>query len=81
MDTYRQNDRAQLDQRTALPDQCLHSAEADVRPQGGKSGSLRLFTIRGSFVSKKASTEAERANLEVTQFSLCALLAFVSTPV
>jgi hypothetical protein len=23
---------AQLDQRTALPDQCLHSAEADVRP-------------------------------------------------
>ena len=24
---------AQLDQRTALPDQCLHSAEADVRPQ------------------------------------------------
>jgi hypothetical protein len=22
---------AQLDQRTALPDQCLHSAEADVR--------------------------------------------------
>src|SRR6478736_9529603 len=26
---------AQLDQRTALPDQCLQSAEADVRPQGG----------------------------------------------
>ena len=25
---------AQLDQRTALPDQCLHSAEADVRPPG-----------------------------------------------
>ena len=23
---------AQLDQRTALPDQCLHSAEADVTP-------------------------------------------------
>ena len=23
---------AQLDQRTALPDQCLRSAEADVRP-------------------------------------------------
>jgi hypothetical protein len=23
---------AQLDQRTTLPDQCLHSAEADVRP-------------------------------------------------
>jgi hypothetical protein len=42
---------------------------------------LRLFTIRGSFVSKKApSAEAERANLEVTRFS-CALLAFVSTPV
>jgi hypothetical protein len=29
---------AQLDQRTALPDQCLHSAEADVRPQGGSPG-------------------------------------------
>jgi hypothetical protein len=26
---------AQLDQRTAPPDQCLHSAEADVLPQGG----------------------------------------------
>ena len=29
---------AQLDQRTALPDQCLHSAEADVRPLRRKSG-------------------------------------------
>ena len=29
---------AQLDQRTALPDQCLHSAEADVRPPTRKSG-------------------------------------------
>jgi hypothetical protein len=28
----------QLDQRTALPDQCLLSAEADVRPQGGSPG-------------------------------------------
>ena len=28
----------QLDQRTALPDQCLHSAEADVRPPRRKSG-------------------------------------------
>jgi hypothetical protein len=24
--------------RTALPDQCPHSAEADVRPQGGSPG-------------------------------------------
>ena len=33
---------AQLDQRTALPDQCLHSAEADVRPpQGGSPGLTR----------------------------------------
>jgi hypothetical protein len=33
----RQN--SQLDQRTALPDQCLCSAEADVRPpQGGTPG-------------------------------------------
>jgi pimeloyl-ACP methyl ester carboxylesterase len=29
---------AQLDQRTAVPDQCLHSAEADVRPSRTKSG-------------------------------------------
>src|SRR4029077_1500765 len=29
---------AQLDQRPALPDQCLHSAEADVRPPRRKSG-------------------------------------------
>jgi len=29
---------APLDQRTALPDQCLNSAEADVRPQGGSPG-------------------------------------------
>jgi hypothetical protein len=29
---------AQLDQGTALPDQCLHSAEADVRPPRRKSG-------------------------------------------
>jgi hypothetical protein len=28
---------AQLDQRTALPDQCLLSAEADVRPPRRKS--------------------------------------------
>jgi poly(3-hydroxybutyrate) depolymerase len=28
---------AQLDQRTAVPDQCLHSAEADVRPSRRKS--------------------------------------------
>jgi hypothetical protein len=29
---------AQLDQRTALPDQCLHSAEAGMRPPRRKSG-------------------------------------------
>jgi hypothetical protein len=29
---------AQLDQRTALPDQCLHLAEVDVRPPRRKSG-------------------------------------------
>ena len=29
---------AQLDQRTVLPDQCLHPAEADVRPPRRKSG-------------------------------------------
>ena len=37
--------KAQLDQRTALPDQCLHSVEADVRPQGGSPG-LTLFGSR-----------------------------------
>ena len=30
--------RRSYDQRTALPDQCLLSAEADVRPQGGSPG-------------------------------------------
>ena len=34
---------AQLDQRTALPDQCLHSAEADVRPPRRKSGFVKGF--------------------------------------
>jgi hypothetical protein len=29
---------AQLVQRTALPNQCLHSAEADVRPPMRQSG-------------------------------------------
>ena len=29
---------ALLDQRTALPDQCLHLAEADMRPPRRKSG-------------------------------------------
>jgi hypothetical protein len=29
---------AELDQRTILPDQCLHSAEADVRLPRSKSG-------------------------------------------
>ena len=37
---------AQLDQRTALPDQCLHSAEADVRPSRRKSGFDLLRTLR-----------------------------------
>jgi hypothetical protein len=38
-DGRRQRSRiAQLDQRTALPDQCLHSAEADVRPPRRRSG-------------------------------------------
>jgi hypothetical protein len=34
---------AQLDQRTALPDQCLHSAEADVWPPRRKSGFDRCY--------------------------------------
>ena len=39
---------AQLDQRTALPDQCLHSAEADVRLPRRKSGFDPLRTSTGS---------------------------------
>ena len=39
---------AQLDQRTALPDQCLHSAEADVRPPRRKSGFARNGPRRAS---------------------------------
>jgi hypothetical protein len=35
---YRLSRIALLDQRAALPDQCLHSAEADVRPPRMKSG-------------------------------------------
>src|SRR4029077_17593508 len=35
---YRLSRIAQVDQRTALSDQCLHSAEADVRPPRMKSG-------------------------------------------
>ena len=35
---------AQLDQRTALPDQCLHSAEADVRPPKEE---VRVWTQTG----------------------------------
>ena len=41
---------AQLDQRTALPDQCLHSAEADVRPPRRKSG---LDPLRSSARSRR----------------------------
>src|SRR6478672_4936989 len=45
---------AQLDQRTALPDQRLHSAEADVRPPRRKSGPSRrrrssLLALRYSY--------------------------------
>jgi hypothetical protein len=35
---------AQLDQRTALPDQCLHSAETDVRPPRRKAEFDPLLT-------------------------------------
>ena len=37
---------AQLDQRTTLPDQCLLSAEADVRPPRRRSGFDPLQTSR-----------------------------------
>ena len=40
---------AQLDQRTALPDQCLHSAEADVRPPRRKSGFDPIETLARGF--------------------------------
>ena len=38
---------AQLDQRTALPDQCLHSAEAEVRPSRRKAEFGRVGMWRG----------------------------------
>ena len=37
---------AQLDQRTALPDECLLSAEADVGPQRGSPGLTPQKTLR-----------------------------------
>ena len=40
---------AQLDQRTALPDQCLPSAEADVRPARRKSGFAPELTFDSAF--------------------------------
>ncbi len=40
---------AQLDQRLPSPDQCLHSAEADVRPQGGSPGLTLSVDFRRGF--------------------------------
>ena len=45
---------AQLDQRTALPDQCLHSAEADVRPPRRKSGFGPKTNVGPHFLLKRA---------------------------
>src|SRR5208337_3853740 len=39
------NGSSRLDQRTALPDQCLHPAEADVRPPRRKARFDPLLTI------------------------------------
>jgi hypothetical protein len=49
-------------ERTTLPDQCLHSAEADVRPQGG-SPSLALLghpgiSAFGSLLGHKRTSSA-----------------------
>ena len=46
---------AQLDQRTALPDQCLHSAEADIRPPRRKSGFDPIRSLAGSKSRSAAS--------------------------
>jgi hypothetical protein len=45
---------AQLDQRIALPDQCLHSAEADARPPRRKSG-FDCRRRRSSFLALRYS--------------------------
>ena len=50
---------AQLDQRTALPDQCLHSAEADVRPPRRKSG----FDPNRSCIAHSIACRRARATL------------------
>ena len=51
---------AQLDQRTALPDQCLHSAEADVRPPRRKSGFDPNRSSLGKFAVMHNSTCLQR---------------------
>jgi hypothetical protein len=45
---------ARLDQRTALPDQCLDSAEADVRPPRRKSGFDQKLTDPTPLISINA---------------------------
>ena len=50
---------AQLDQRTALPNQRLHSAEADVRPPRRKSGPSRRR--RSSLLALRYSYQLVRA--------------------
>src|SRR6478672_5839566 len=50
---------AQLDQRTALPDQCLHSAEADVRSPRRKSEFDRCCR-KGLFASLTINSPSRR---------------------
>ena len=54
---------AQLDQRTALADQCLHSAEADGGPQGGSPGLThkRHRPARNPAVQEALAVHANRA--------------------
>jgi hypothetical protein len=47
------------DQRTALPDQCLHSAEADVRPSRRKSGFDPTVTLAARLRCNAARAECK----------------------
>jgi hypothetical protein len=50
---------AQLDQRTALSDQCLHSVEADVRPPRRKSG-FDLSHIAALMALQRGTDKAQK---------------------
>ena len=58
---------AQLGQRTALPDQCLHSAETDVRPPRRKSGLDPPLTSARSRANATTRADPSIGRLEMRQ--------------